>query len=628
MQEVAARLTDGVPDDPLERTPDQQAAWLLAQLLSWHRREAKVAFWDFFNRLGMDVAELAADKQALGPLEVVGPIGEPWKPSAKAKYARQTWRYRYAPQDYDIGSDLYDPALYRQQPDAKWSAWKVRAEVRGSRRQAVDRRPGVAGGHRPAASGGVGPPQHLRRQGAARGTPPPGRVGRGAWDRRARPVARGARRAPSAPAIGRPGRRSDPLQQPGETGLDAACRIGRGDGPRCPRHPGPAGLGKDLHRRPHGGPAAWRRAGRSGISANSHKVIGNFLREHRGCRCRSRRADPMHPEGHRGRAGRRRRPGDDHEGQHARRGTGSRTTSTTSLPAPSGCGRRPRAMGCSTSCSSTRRARCRSPTCSPCRAPRARSSCSAIRSSSISRSRAPIRPARTDRRWRTCSASTTPCPTDLGLFLEHTWRLHPDITEFTSTAFYEGKLQSRENLGRQFLHGPAPMVGAGVATVVRRPRRQRVRVARGGAAGRGRRARPRRERIKLDRQARRGPPASLRGRPRRGAVQRAGRRHPARAARGARGHRRQVPGPGGAGEHLLDDLQLAGGRPARHGLPLLAEPPQRRDLAGPMRGGRRRHARAPSRPRPHAGADAARQRPVPVRRDGDRELQALRDSAR
>ena len=60
--------------------------------------------------IGMDVAELAADKQALGPLEVIGPIGEPWKPSAKAKYARQTWRYRFAPQDYDIGSDLYDPA--------------------------------------------------------------------------------------------------------------------------------------------------------------------------------------------------------------------------------------------------------------------------------------------------------------------------------------------------------------------------------------------------------------------------------------------------------------------------------------------------------------------------------------
>ncbi len=78
----------------------------------------------------MDAAELAADKEALGPLEVVGPIGDPWKPGPKAKFERQTWRYQFLPQDYDIGprSDLYDPKLYREQPDAKWSAWKVRGE--------------------------------------------------------------------------------------------------------------------------------------------------------------------------------------------------------------------------------------------------------------------------------------------------------------------------------------------------------------------------------------------------------------------------------------------------------------------------------------------------------------------
>jgi uncharacterized protein len=53
-------------------------------------------------------------------------------------------------------------------------------------------------------------------------------------------------------------------------------------------------------------------------------------------------------------------------------------------------------------------------------------------------------------------------PADLGLFLEHTWRLHPAVTAFTSNAFYEGKLESRENLARQALHAPMPMRGAGV----------------------------------------------------------------------------------------------------------------------------------------------------------------------
>ena len=45
------------------------SAWFLAQFLAWHRREAKIAFWEFFHRLGMDAAELTADKAALGPLE-------------------------------------------------------------------------------------------------------------------------------------------------------------------------------------------------------------------------------------------------------------------------------------------------------------------------------------------------------------------------------------------------------------------------------------------------------------------------------------------------------------------------------------------------------------------------------
>ena len=35
-------LLDGVPVEPAERTPEQQARWLLAYLLDWHRREDKV----------------------------------------------------------------------------------------------------------------------------------------------------------------------------------------------------------------------------------------------------------------------------------------------------------------------------------------------------------------------------------------------------------------------------------------------------------------------------------------------------------------------------------------------------------------------------------------------------------
>ena len=40
-------------------------------------------------------------------------------------------------------------------------------------------------------------------------------------------------------------------------------------------------------------------------------------------------------------------------------------------------------------------------------------------------------------------------PPDRGLFLEETWRLHPEICAFTSEVFYESRLQSRPGLDRQ-----------------------------------------------------------------------------------------------------------------------------------------------------------------------------------
>ena len=43
-------LLAGMPDDPLERSPDEHSRWLLAQLIDYHRREAKPTWWEFFSR--------------------------------------------------------------------------------------------------------------------------------------------------------------------------------------------------------------------------------------------------------------------------------------------------------------------------------------------------------------------------------------------------------------------------------------------------------------------------------------------------------------------------------------------------------------------------------------------------
>ena len=47
-------------------------------------------------------------------------------------------------------------------------------------------------------------------------------------------------------------------------------------------------------------------------------------------------------------------------------------------------------------------------------------------------------------------------PEDRGLFLGESWRLHPSICQFTSEMFYEGKLHSHPSLAAQVVSGPIP----------------------------------------------------------------------------------------------------------------------------------------------------------------------------
>ncbi len=49
-----------------------------------------------------------------------------------------------------------------------------------------------------------------------------------------------------------------------------------------------------------------------------------------------------------------------------------------------------------------------------------------------------------------------------GLFLEETWRLHPDVCAFTSELFYEGRLQSRAGLERQVIRSSGSIQGSGL----------------------------------------------------------------------------------------------------------------------------------------------------------------------
>ena len=145
-------------------------------------------------------------------------------------------------------------------------------------------------------------------------------------------------------------------------------------------------------------------------------------------------------------------------------------------------------------------------------------------------------------------------PADRGIFLERTYRLHPDICAYISDEFYESRLE------------PAPVAASG--------RRRSARACGTCPSSTMRVARSHRRRSPPSRRdrarARRGRRRAGRDHGRR-ALQRAGERSRRGAAeRGARRDGRQVPGPGGRRRHLLAGQLERGGRPARARVPALA----------------------------------------------------------
>ena len=62
---LVAKLAEDVPANPAERTEEQQARWLLAQLLDWHRRENKATWWEGYRLADLDEEELLEDRAGL-----------------------------------------------------------------------------------------------------------------------------------------------------------------------------------------------------------------------------------------------------------------------------------------------------------------------------------------------------------------------------------------------------------------------------------------------------------------------------------------------------------------------------------------------------------------------------------
>lgn len=94
VQQVGSRLTENIPADRDERTREQQAQWILAQLLEWHRREDKALWWEYFRLIDLSAEELLDERVAISGLEYVKRIG-----MVKRSYVD---RYRYPAQETEI----------------------------------------------------------------------------------------------------------------------------------------------------------------------------------------------------------------------------------------------------------------------------------------------------------------------------------------------------------------------------------------------------------------------------------------------------------------------------------------------------------------------------------------------
>ena len=565
---VGTALAPDVPADPLSDSRTQQARWLLAQLLGWHRREEKPGLVAL-----LPPAQRPDGRGAAGGAGAAR--GAATLIASRADEAIHDRHVSFPPQDHDI-SGRPDASSIR--PRRRAPGTVVDARHGGGH---VDRKLGTAYAHR----------THVDRAGPGRATRGAeasllriGGVGRaiGLERRRARYWA--ARDLLLAPAARRPARRPASRSR-GPARDRRRCRSPdrrSGDDGRLSRDPGAARLGQVHNGRGHdrrprcGGPARRRHVEQpqgdrqpagQGRRRRRERGVPVRIGQKPGSRTRSRRTRvraPLLDE-----RGRRRRA------RH-RRGRRRRRQRR-------GSGRARRSRQPSTRCSSMRPARCRSRTSSRCRRRRRSSSCSATRSSWTSRSRARIRPGaersalgasarratRRCRRTAGCSSITRGACTPTSARSRRTSSTRTELqpqpgTERPASSTVAGPLGGTGSAGCRSRHA-GELERIATRRRPRWPRRSRACSRRARSGSHPRRA---------------GVPVTLEDvlviTPYNAQV----REHRRGAARRARRDGGQVPGPGGRRSPSTRwppaPIEEA---PRGHGVPVQPPPAQRRDIA-------------------------------------------------
>ena len=440
LQALMDALLEGVPEERDDRDDEQQARWLLAHLLEWHRREAKAAWWDFFRLADLPPAALRDEKNGLVDLEFV----ERFREGKKLPIDR----YRFAPQDHDVrpGRELYVSKEQKLGAVEDVNLAGRTIDVK-KRKDSVDLHPEAA-----FAQDIVSPrpiPAALERLGrevADNGIDQPGRF------RAARDLLLG--RAPRL-ASGAEGE----LARSDETTRDAAVRLSLDLAGSVLPTQGPPGTGKTYT----GARVVCElvRAGQKvGITGPSHKVIRNLLDEI---------VKAASDEGLTLRALQRVRKGEANGG-----GAIQESDKSDCLSAALTNGEVDVAAGTVWAWS---REDCEElvdtlviDEAGQLSLANAAAAATAARNVLLLGDPQQLEQPIQGSHPEGCDRSALEhllgehdtVPADRGLFLDTTWRLPPPIRSFTSELFYEGRLLNHEDCERQALTGPTLLAGTGL----------------------------------------------------------------------------------------------------------------------------------------------------------------------
>lgn len=106
--DLAKRILSRLPEDPALDTKEQAAERLMANLLDWHWREGKQAWWEHFREGDLAPAERLDDRSVLSDLTFAGVVRTEKKSSI--------CRYDFPKQEhaFKVGSKVFDPDLKKE----------------------------------------------------------------------------------------------------------------------------------------------------------------------------------------------------------------------------------------------------------------------------------------------------------------------------------------------------------------------------------------------------------------------------------------------------------------------------------------------------------------------------------